>query len=458
MVVRVSVFSLAATSSVGAVGTRTPGVAGSFPQMQTTAKERSERRTAIVAEVGSLIEEYFAIEPETEEIRCPLSVPLYGAEEVRAALEPLLSQSVTSGARVREFERAFANFIGSKHAVMVNSGSSANLLAVAALAAQGVPNGLRQGDEVIVPAVTWPTTVTPILQNGCVPVFVDIDRHTLNLRPEDLEQALSARTRAIFVVHLLGNPVAMDSVMSFAKEHNLWVLEDTCESLGTQIGGCHAGAIGDIGTFSFYFSHHITTIEGGMLVTNSPEFADLARSLRAHGWTRDLSNRAEVEAASPWIDPRFLFVHLGYNVRPMEVQAAFGLVQLQRLEQFNEARRRNARALLAALSDIKEIEFVVEQEGGRSTWFGFPVILPDAETRQALSRHLEERLIETRPIVAGNLTVQPAFRDSPHRTVGSLANATMIGQRGLFIGNHPDLDERRLAHIVDAFRSFFARR
>lgn len=427
--------------------------------MHISEQEQSQRREAIVAELGSLIDEYFELKPaETEDLSCPLSVPLYGAEEVRAALAPMLSQSVTSGGLVREFESAFADFIGAKHAVMVNSGSSANLLAVAALAAQGVPKGLRPGDEVIVPAVTWPTTVTPILQNGGVPVFVDVDPHTLNLRPEDLEQALSPRTRAIFVVHLLGNPVAMDPLMSFAKEHDLWVMEDTCESLGTKINGRYAGAIGDMGTFSFYFSHHITTVEGGMLVTDNPQLADLTRSLRSHGWTRDLSNRKEVESASPWIDPRFLFVYLGYNVRPMEVQAAFGLVQLKRLEQFNEARRRNARLLLAALSDIEEIDFVVEQEGGRSTWFGFPVMLRDAETRQALSRHLEERRIETRPIVAGNLTVQPAFRDSPHRTVGSLANATMIGQRGLFIGNHPDLDERRMAHIIDAFRSFFANR
>lgn len=192
-----------------------------------------------------------------------------------------------------------------------------------------------------------------------------------------------------------------------------------------------------------------------MLVTDDDRLADLARSMRAHGWTRDMSNRRELEQASPWIDPRFLFVHLGYNVRPMEVQAAFGKVQLGRLEQFNEARRRNARRLIEELGDLDGIEFVAEQEGGRSTWFGFPVILRDADTRRALSNHLEERGIETRPIVAGNLTVQPAFRDSPHRTVGSLANATAIGQTGLFIGNHPDLDDRRLDHIVGAFRSFF---
>jgi CDP-6-deoxy-D-xylo-4-hexulose-3-dehydrase len=415
------------------------------------------RREGIVSELGELIEQYFSLSsPDDPQLSCPLSVPLYGTEEVQAALEVLLSREVTAGSRVREFEQVFASFIGSKHAVMVNSGSSANLLAVSALMSQAVANRLHPGDEVIVPAVTWPTTVTPIIQNGCVPVFVDIDRHTLDLRPEDLERAFSPRTRAIFVVHLLGNPVAMDPVMRLASERDLWVLEDTCEALGTQINGRRAGAIGHVGTFSFYFSHHITTVEGGMLVTDDDELADVVRSMRAHGWTRDMSNRREIESASPWIDPRFLFVELGYNMRPMEVQAAFGLVQLRRLEQFNEARRRNARTLIAALSDIDEIELVAEQEGGRSTWFGFPVILKDAATRQALSHHLEQRRIETRPIVAGNLAVQPAFRDSPHRTVGSLANATAIGQCGLFVGNHPDLDERRLAHIVEGFRSFFA--
>ena len=422
-----------------------------------TQARTTDRRSEIKSTIAALIEEYFQAEPGDEGLECPLSVPLYGADEVAAALDALLSQNVTMGARVKEFEAAFAQFIGSKHAVMVNSGSSANLLALAILSAQAVPNGLHPGDEVIVPAVTWPTTVTPILQTGCVPVFVDIERATLNLRPEALEQAWSPRTRAIFVVHLLGNPVAMETVMAFARERNLWVLEDTCESLGSVIDGKKAGAIGHIGTFSFYFSHHITTVEGGMLVTDDDNLADLARSMRSHGWTRDMANREELESASPWIDPRFLFVHLGYNLRPMEVQAAFGLVQLKRLEEFNEARRRNARRLLAGLTDLEgRLEFIAEQEGGRSTWFGFPVIAETAETRSALASHLEQNKIETRAIVAGNLAVQPAFRDSPDRTVGSLANATAIGQRGLFIGNHPRLDDRRIDHIVDTFHSFFA--
>ncbi|MEY2532094.1 MAG: CDP-4-dehydro-6-deoxyglucose reductase, partial [bacterium] len=256
---------------------------------------------------------------------------LYGADEVSAALDCLLDQQVTMGERVREFEQAFAEFMGSRHAIMVNSGSSANLLAMSVLASDRIPNGLRPGDEVIVPAVTWATTISPVLQLGCVPVLVDIDADTPNRRPQDLADAISPRTRAIFPVHLLGNPIDMPALMDVAAEHDLMVIEDTCESLGSTIGGRKVGSFGQFGTFSFYFSHHITTIEGGMLVTDDDELADLARSMRAHGWTRDMSNRDELEAASPWIDPRFLFVNLGYNLRPTELQAAFGLVQLGRL-------------------------------------------------------------------------------------------------------------------------------
>jgi CDP-6-deoxy-D-xylo-4-hexulose-3-dehydrase len=424
----------------------------------TDGEAAAGRRKEVVSELRDLVGEYFDLAPPDDGLGCPLSMPLYGAEEVSAAMEALLSQQVTMGERVRAFESEFAAFMGSKHAVMVNSGSSANLLAMAVAASNAVPNGLRPGDEVIVPAVTWSTTIAPILQLGCVPVFVDIDASTLNLRPEDLERAWSARTRGIFVVHLLGNPVAMNAVMEFARERNMWVLEDTCESLGSQIDGRRVGSFGDLGTFSFYFSHHITTVEGGMLVTDDDALADLARSMRAHGWTRDMSTRAEIEAANPWIDPRFLFVHLGYNLRPMEVQAAFGLVQLERLEDFNDHRRRNARWLIEQLAELERsgaLQFVAEQDGGRSTWFGFTVLARDAATRTELSRHLEERGIETRAIVAGNLAVQPAFRDAPHRTVGSLANATAISQRGLFVGNHPNLNQPRLEHIAEAFRSFY---
>jgi len=423
------------------------------PTPVPTSAEATERRRALRDLIAAHFED---IEPLPDDV-CPLSVALYGADEVSDALDCLLDQQVTMGARVRDFEREFADFMGSRHAIMVNSGSSANLLAMAVLASERLPGALRPGDEVIVPAVTWATTIAPVLQMGCVPVLVDIDADTLNLRPQDMAEAISPRTRAIFPVHLLGNPIDMPALMQVADEHDLVVIEDTCESLGSTIAGRKVGSFGHFGTFSFYFSHHITTIEGGMLVTDDDGLADLARSMRAHGWTRDMSTRAELEAASPWIDPRFLFVNLGYNLRPMELQAAFGRVQLRRLEEFNERRHENARYLVSELSDLAdELRFVTEQQGGRSTWFGFTVMTRDGETRRALSDFLEARRIATRPIVAGNLAVQPAFRDNPHRTVGTLVNATGVGERGLFIGNHPNLTQGQLDHIVRAFHDFFA--
>ncbi len=414
------------------------------------------RKKAIRAEIDGLLGEYFDLVEPMPADSCPLSVPLYGAEEVSGALGTMLDQNVTMGALVREFEDEFARFVGTEHAIMVNSGSSANLLALAVLSSPSLPGALRPGDEVIVPAVTWATTISPILQHGCVPVLVDIDPQTLNLRPEDLELALSSKTRAIMPVHLLGNPVDMGPLMEFAAAHDLRVIEDTCESLGSSIDGRMVGAFGDCGTYSFYFSHHITTIEGGMLVTNDAGIADLARSMRAHGWTRDMAQREAFEAANPWIDPRFLFVNVGYNLRPMELQAAFGLVQLKRLDSFNDRRRSNAEYLLGALSGLSgHLEFVTEQRGGRSTWFGFTVMTRSGDVRRRLSAHLEERGIATRPIVAGNLAIQPAFRDNPHRTVGHLVGATQVGERGLFIGNHPNLSRAQLDHIIDAFQSFF---
>lgn len=414
------------------------------------------RRSEIQDHIAELITEYFELEPPPPDDESPLSVPLYGAGEVNGAVDALLTQNVTMGARVREFEDAFARYMGSAHAIMVNSGSSANLLAVSVLAQNALEGHLTPGDEIIVPAVSWSTTIAPILQLGCVPVLVDVDEDTLNMRPESIDEALSDRTRGVMPVHLLGNPVDMTPLMERAEKHNLWVIEDTCESLGTEISGRKVGSFGDFGTFSFYFSHHITTIEGGMVITDNQELADLARSLRAHGWSRDMSTRPQLESENPAIDPRFLFVNVGYNLRPMEIQAAFGLIQLERLGGFNDARRHNAIVLNEALHQYSDrIRFVNEQAGGRSTWFGFSVIAKSAAERLALRDHLEARNIATRPIVAGNLALQPAFSGSPHRTVGSLEVATRIGERGLFIGNHPSLTQKQLDHIIEAFRTFF---
>lgn len=421
-----------------------------------TSYENEDRLVALREQIKELVREHFSLLPEPANDESPLSMPLYGAEEVNGALECLLEQRVTMGPRVAAFERQFAEFIGSNHAIMVNSGSSANLIALTALCQATVEHGLRPGDEVIVPAVAWSTTIAPILQMGCVPVLVDIDENTLNMRPESIADAATERTRAVMPVHLLGNPVDMEPLMQAALERDLWVIEDACESLGSRIGGKRVGSFGHFGTFSFYFSHHITTIEGGMVVTDDQQLADLVRSLRAHGWTRELSNREQIERANPQIDPYFLFINVGYNMRPMESQAAFGEVQLRRLVEFNEQRRANWLILDTALKKYGDrLRLVNEQQGGHSTWFGFSVILPDGDTRARLRDHLESRKIATRPIVAGNLALQPAFRENPHRIVGDLAVASSIGERGLFIGNHPSLTAAQLEHIVAAFDDFF---
>lgn len=416
------------------------------------------RRAEIELQLQELIGEFFDLEPPPKDDECPLSVPLYGAGEVSGALSALLSQNVTMGSRVEAFERAFAEMIGSRFAIMVNSGSSANLVALSVLSQVALAGHLKPGDEVIVPAVAWSTTIAPILQLGCVPVFVDIDEDTLNMRPESVDDAASERTRAVFPVHLLGNPVDMDPLMLRARARGMWVIEDTCESLGTEINDRKVGSFGDFGTYSFYFSHHITTIEGGMIVTDDEELNDLARSLRAHGWSRDMSTRPQLEADHPAIDPKFLFVNVGYNLRPMETQAAFGMVQLERLPGFNERRRENAIRLAEELSPYRDrLRLINEQEGGRSTWFGFSVITQSAEERIALRDHLEARKIATRPIVAGNLALQPAFKSNEHRIHGDLEVATRVGERGLFIGNHPNLTEGQLQHISKAFRDFYER-
>jgi CDP-6-deoxy-D-xylo-4-hexulose-3-dehydrase len=418
----------------------------------------ADRRAQIERELAALIDEFFELDAPPADDYCPLSVPLYGGGEVSGALSAMLRQNVTMGELVREFEAAFAKAMGSRFAIMVNSGSSANLVAMSVLSQRALTGHLQPGDEVIVPAVAWSTTIAPIIQLGCIPVFVDIDEDTLNMRPESIDDAASDRTRAAFPVHLLGNPVHMDPLMERARARDMWVIEDTCESLGTEINDRKVGSFGDFGTYSFYFSHHITTIEGGMIVTDDEELNDLARSLRAHGWSRDMSTRPELELEHPAIDPRFLFVNVGYNLRPMETQAAFGLVQLERLSEFNDRRRENAIQLTAALEPYRDqVRLITEQEGGRSTWFGFSMITQSAEQRVELQDHLEARGIATRPIVAGNLALQPAFSGNEHRVAGSLEVATRVGERGLFIGNHPNLTEGQLEHISKAFRDFYER-
>ena len=276
--------------------------------------------------------------------RLPLTANLLGKEEISAAKAVLDSGFLTMGKLCERFEREFADYNGVDHAVMVNSGSSANLLALFALANPLLAPaeraaGFKPGDEVIVPALSWSTSIWPVLQVGAVPVFVDCDPETLQLTPAAVAEAISPKTVAILVVHVLGGACDVAEIGALAREKGLWLIEDTCESLGVEWDGRKVGSFGDIGTFSFYFSHHITTIEGGMVTTDNAQLADLLRSMRSHGWARSMSNAAEIAKQHPDIDPRFLFVTTGFNLRPTEINAAIGLEQLKRLDGFNARRR-----------------------------------------------------------------------------------------------------------------------
>ena len=382
--------------------------------------------------------------------RIPLNVPTYGSEEVIEAMDSLLSTWVTMGKKVKRFEEMFAEYIGAKHAVMVNSGSSANLLALKAL-------DLPEGSEVITPALTWATTVFPIAQAGLVPVLVDVDLATYNVSPKAIQSAITPKTVAIMPVHLLGNPCKMEQIMFLAKKHNLYVIEDSCEAHGAEQDPWKVGSIGDLSTFSFFFSHHISTIEGGMVLTNNSLWADECRSMRAHGWVRDLPYRHVIEKDNPSIDPRFLFTFPGYNFRPTEIGGAFGIHQLPRLEGFIQHRRDLAAYFnrkLAKYSDF--LQLPVEAPNTRHSYFSYPVTVKEGApfTKKELQAHLEWCGLETRQIEAGCMSLQPAMKNVNYRVAGPLTNAEYIHENGFFFGLHTGMTPEIAEAIVGYFEQF----
>ncbi len=310
----------------------------------------------------------------------PLVDSSYDNQEILRCIETLLSGQLTMGHRVHEFEEAFAAHIGAPYAVMVNSGSSANLLAVSAAINPLRGKRLNTGDYVAVPAVCWSTSLWPLVQLGLKPILVDVDPSTLNMSIDSLTAAMAQFSiRAVMMVHVLGNTTDMSALMEIIERENLILIEDTCESLGTSFNNRALGTIGDFGTYSFYFSHHMTTIEGGMVVARTLEDYDLLRCLRAHGWSREQTNRTELEMNNPAIDPRFLFVNLGYNLRPMEIQAAFGLEQLKRLDEMNDQRKQNAVLMRQAFERnpkwCSQLLFPIAPPQIDACWFGFPFII-----------------------------------------------------------------------------------
>ncbi|MEC7948580.1 MAG: DegT/DnrJ/EryC1/StrS family aminotransferase [Myxococcota bacterium] len=399
----------------------------------------SDHRSAVAA----LVEAHLAVDPmrPPRPGTLPLAMPTFGAEEVAEAIDSLLTGWVTMGRKVEEFEQAWAEYVGTGHAVMVNSGSSALLVMLSALVETG---RLSRGDEVLVPAVSWSTDLFAVAQAGLVPVLIDVDPESLCVEGH--------HDRPLLAVHLLGAASRATAPL---------LLEDACGAHGARVGDTNVGARGFAGVFSFFFSHTLSTVEGGMITTNDAVFADALRGLRAHGWVRERTDRAAIEAAHPEIDPRFLFASPGYNLRPTDLAGAFGIHQVPRLDGFVARRRQNHAAWCAAIDALGlPLRTYPELPGTTHSAFAFPMLV-DADSpldRVTLCERLEAHGVTTRPISGSNLARQPAFTRVPGaRIEGPLTVADAVHERGFFVGNSHAFGPVQGGVLVDALRAAFGR-
>lgn len=428
-----------------------------------------EARTAILDLVARYWATAFAEQPFMPGVSpVPVSGRVFDSDELVTLVDASLDFWLTAGRYAREFESTFAEVLGGTAAVLCNSGSSANLLAVCTLtAAELGERRLRPGDEVITVAAGFPTTVNPIVQQGMVPVFVDVELGTYNIDCERMQDAVGPRTRAVILAHTLGNPFDLARVTELCRAHDLWLIEDNCDALGSTYGGQLTGTFGDLSTFSFYPAHHITMGEGGCVLLNRPRLRKLVESFR--DWGRDCwcepgkdntcGKRFEWELGDlpDGYDHKYIYSHIGYNLKVTDLQAAIGVAQLRKLPGFIAARRRNWQALRTGLEQFEE--FLVLPESlpeADPSWFGFPVtVRPEAPfSRRQLIDHLEEHRIATRNIFAGNLVRQPAFRDVQYRVAGGLDRTDTIMTRSFWVGVYPGLSEVMVDYMIECFTTF----
>jgi CDP-6-deoxy-D-xylo-4-hexulose-3-dehydrase len=399
--------------------------------------------------------------------RIRYSGAVYDEKEVSAMVNAVLDGWFGLGKRGAEFERGLASFIGVKNALLANSGSSANLIAITALMNRNIRGRLSPGDEVITPAVTFPTTFNPLLQNGLVPIVMDVNPKTYNIEASEIEKAVTSRTKALMLPHTLGNPNEMDVIMDVAEKYGLFVLEDACDALGSKYAGRMLGSFGDIATFSFYPAHHITMGEGGAAVTDDDVLAKIMVSVRDWGrdcWCRTDQNLPEGACGNRFnfkingipYDHKYTYSRIGYNLKPTEIQAAMGVEQLKKLPHFAEARKRNFAFLRDALAEFEDL-FIFPESLPKADpcWFAFPLTIREGSGigRNAFVSALERRNIETRLMFAGNIIRQPAYEDSKYRVVGNLENADRVMNGTFFLGTFPGMTKEKLDYIVDAFKA-----
>jgi len=436
----------------------------------------SERADALRAQIQELVREYHAeafVEPDFEpgETVVPYGGRIFDHEEIGRLVDASLDFWLTSGRFAKEFEKRFAKDVfGVRHALLTNSGSSANLVALSCLTSPKLfERRLRPGDEVITVATGFPTTLNPIVQNGLVPVFVDVDIPTYNLDVSQLEAARSDRTRAVMIAHTLGNPFDLAAVTAFCREHDLWLVEDCCDAVGSTYDGSHVGTFGDLATVSFYPAHHITTGEGGCVLTNQGQLKVLAESFR--DWGRDCwcdpgnentcgKRFGHKQGQLPFgYDHKYIYSHIGYNLKLTDMQAAVGVAQLDKLEGFIAARKANFATLREGLADLEEWLVLPEATpNSEPSWFGFPLLVrEDAPlTRAQFVRFLEDRRIATRQLFGGNLVRQPAYAKIEHRRVGSLERADRVMNHAFWVGVYPGLDAQRINYMLEAFHDAVA--
>ena len=392
----------------------------------------------------------------------PVTGKVFGIEEITAGINAVLDFWLTAGPYTEQFESRFAKTVGMRHAFMVNSGSSANLLALSALTSSKLGDrALRPGDEVITVAAGFPTTVTPIIQNGLIPVYVDVDLATYVANEEALEAAISHKTRAIMMAHTLGNPFNLHLVAKLAQKHNLWVIEDSCDGLGGTYRGQNLGTFGDLSTFSFYPAHHITTGEGGAVLVKRAAHKTIVESLR--DWGRDCwcPSGCDNTCLKRWewtlgelpegYDHKYTYSHLGYNLKSGDIQAAIGLAQLDRLDSFIELRKRNWAYLRSGLKDLQEFLLMPEAvPDSDPSWFGFALTVKHGgpKTRNQIVQELNEAKIATRLLFGGNLLRQPAFMGTPRRVVGELTNTDIVMGDTFWIGVWPGLTIVMLDYMI----------
>ncbi|MDP1720714.1 MAG: lipopolysaccharide biosynthesis protein RfbH [Candidatus Nanopelagicaceae bacterium] len=394
----------------------------------------------------------------------PVAGKVFGAPELTAAVQASLDFWLTAGPYSEDFESRLAKTVGMRHSFMVNSGSSANLIALSSLtSSKHGERALKPGDEVLTVAAGFPTTVTPILQNGLTPVYVDVDLETYVANDEAFESAIGPKTKAVMIAHTLGNPINLDLVEKLAKKHGLWFVEDSCDALGGTYRGKNLGSFGDLSTFSFYPAHHITTGEGGAVLTKKASYKTIIESFR--DWGRDCWCATGCENTClkrfEWqlgelpmgYDHKYIYSHLGYNLKSGDIQAAIGLAQLDRLENFVDLRRRNWAYLREGLADLGEYLMLPKAtEHGDPSWFGFVITVrhPSPKTRNEIVQALNERKIGTRLLFGGNLLRQPAFIGTPRRVHGELKNTDVVMNDTFWIGVWPGLTIPMLDYMIES--------